>query len=1039
MEMVAFGPYGGKEVIDFERFGKGGLFLITGDTGAGKTSIFNAITYALFGEMSGTREGTSMRSDFAPPSLVTEVRLRFEHGGLIYDLTRRPKQLLPKQRGEGMTEKAADATLAYSDVSLTGDRAVTNRITEILGIKFDQWEQIVMIAQGQFGKILTASSEERKGILRLLFKTQSLSDFQEAVSKREKEYADNLKGFGKSVSDAMASANFVKGSKEEAEFKRYLGNESYIEEAIALLEDVLEVDGTLESELRSKRSSLSDEKESIAKRKVASQELSENIKGLEAANERLDSLMDRKEEMDGKKEDATSIRNVLTKLKSPFDSKNGVEGRITNLESEIDECARSLEDSVKELESATLEKDQAESRQDELDSLKAKAVILNDMKARYQEINDIERRLSEIDSRLKDLDQSLDDANKDLASVKEEKDACRQYLNKNENEGQNLERLRASKKELERKVGVLTSLKGTLDQYAVESERLEALASEVDAAKTDYATSVESETDARRLFMLSQAGILAMDLVDGEPCKVCGSIHHPEKAKPHPDAPSEATLKKLEKASLKNLDILNDRRAEHSKQEGKVKEMFNGSVITLGTLVEADVDTIDDILSVTEGLSLTYRSEMAELNADISASESIVVEVERIRKLLNEVLDGKETSITARIADYNQERSALHGENVTKEKQLANLRNSLEFETLDALVQELSELNLMIMAIEDQIKDAKSYYDEVTNIVISNRSKLEEQNKQLNDLKIELVRLDMEFNEGLQELNIDNVVFGSYLERADELEALEEEIKQYDSAIQSESALIENLKGRVEGKELEDIEALDTEYARITEEIEVLDGSIGEVTSRKVANGLCLKKLQKCQKDMDDHLREYNLFKPIAEAALGKGSDKRDFETYVQSKYFENVLVFANKRLSIMSNGRYELKLRGHAINQRSKYGLDLDVLDSYTGKLRPASSLSGGETFKASLSLALGLSDVIQSMSGGIRVDTLFIDEGFGTLDAESMSSAMKVLDQLTTDGTRLVGIISHVADLKERIDRKVIVTNAKQGSGGSTARLEV
>jgi exonuclease SbcC len=407
--------------------------------------------------------------------------------------------------------------------------------------------------------------------------------------------------------------------------------------------------------------------------------------------------------------------------------------------------------------------------------------------------------------------------------------------------------------------------------------------------------------------------------------------------------------------------------------------------------------------------------------------------------LLNEVLDGKETSIAARITDYNQERSTLQGENVLKEKQLANLRNSLEFETLDVLVQELSNLNLVIMAIEDQIKDAKGSYDDASNAVTSNRSKLEALNKQLNDSRIELVRFDREFNEGLQELNIDNVVFESYLERADELESLEVEIKEYDSAIQSESALIENLKGRVEGKELEDIEALDTEYARMTEEIEVLDGSIADVTSRKVANGLCLKKLQKCQEDMDDHLKEYNLFKPIAEAALGKGSDKRDFETYVQSKYFENVLVFANKRLSIMSNGRYELKLRGHAINQRSKYGLDLDVLDSYTGKLRPASSLSGGETFKASLSLALGLSDVIQSMSGGIRVDTLFIDEGFGTLDTESMSSAMKVLDQLTTDGTRLVGIISHVADLKERIDRKVIVTNAKQGSGGSTARLEV
>ena len=200
-----------------------------------------------------------------------------------------------------------------------------------------------------------------------------------------------------------------------------------------------------------------------------------------------------------------------------------------------------------------------------------------------------------------------------------------------------------------------------------------------------------------------------------------------------------------------------------------------------------------------------------------------------------------------------------------------------------------------------------------------------------------------------------------------------------------------------------------------------------------------LLRLEQCRKDMEVLLKEYTVFRPIADVVLGKNGDKRDFETFVQSKYFENVLLFANRRLSIMTDGRYALRLRDHAINQREKYGLDLDVFDAETGKLRPAASLSGGETFKASLSLALGLSDVIQSMHGGIRVDTLFIDEGFGTLDADSMNAAMKVLDQLTTDGTRLVGIISHVADLKERIERKVVVTNSRRGTGGSKVRLEV
>ena len=218
LEMTAFGPYGGKEVIDFERFGKGGLFLITGDTGAGKTAIFNAITFALFGEMSGERDGKGMRSDFAKDGVITEVRLTFEHAGLQYEVWRKPTQLRVKSRGKGFTEDPADATLSYGNVSVAGIKKVNERIVDILGIKFDQWEQIAMIAQGQFGKILTASSEDRKKIFRLLFKTQSLYDFQQLVSAKDKEYTDRVKNFGKRVKESMEGASFEVGSEDEAEF-----------------------------------------------------------------------------------------------------------------------------------------------------------------------------------------------------------------------------------------------------------------------------------------------------------------------------------------------------------------------------------------------------------------------------------------------------------------------------------------------------------------------------------------------------------------------------------------------------------------------------------------------------------------------------------------------------------------------------------------------------------------------------------------------------------------------------------------------------
>ena len=363
----------------------------------------------------------------------------------------------------------------------------------------------------------------------------------------------------------------------------------------------------------------------------------------------------------------------------------------------------------------------------------------------------------------------------------------------------------------------------------------------------------------------------------------------------------------------------------------------------------------------------------------------------------------------------------------------------MEYNTIDDLRFEINDLSFKAMTIGDMIKDAEEDYSDTIRVLEGVNSRIGTNEKDLRTSMEELEDISGMFIAGLEEVHIDNAVFIGNLDRDGEMESLESEVIAYDSDMASTKKVIEELDNLIMDAVPEDIEFLDSEYARLSEDIGGLDSSIAKVTSCLAANNVCLTKLRKCQQDMDKDTAIYRVFRPIANTVLGKGDDKRDFETYVQSKYFENVLLFANKRLSIMTNGRYELRLRDHAINQRDRYGLDLDVLDDFTGKVRPASSLSGGETFKASLSLALGLSDVIQSMHGGIRVDTLFIDEGFGTLDSDSMNSAMTVLDQLTTDGSRLVGIISHVADLKERIDRKIIVSNAGHGTGGSTARLEV
>ena len=1037
--MTAFGPYGGKEIIDFERFGKGGLFLITGDTGAGKTAIFNAITFALFGEMSGERDGKGMRSDFAKGGVITEVRLTFEHAGLQYEVWRKPTQLRVKSRGKGFTEDSADATLSYGSVSVAGIKKVNERIVDILGIKFDQWEQIAMIAQGQFGKILTASSEDRKKIFRLLFKTQSLYDFQQLVSAKDKEYTDRVKNFGKRVKESMEGASFEVGSEDEAEFNRCKDKDVYVSEAISILERVIGSDRESESELNDERNRLIEERESVSNRKEKSNNLSKNIESREKAVLRLSELESISSDIEGKREELSLLRSIFTRIKPHYDNKCNLEKRITDLNGRL-EKDRELRDGLMTDEVSLRErKENALSQRGEMESLLARKAVLEGKLPVFDEIAALEDSIVGMDKRIEEVSARIDRAKEERDTIDLEKKGCREYLERNQNEGENLLILRASLKSIGDRMASIASLRSSLDAYDMENERLLSLRSERDVAVEAYRKAVDTEADARRLFMLSQAGILSEALSPGVPCMVCGSTHHPNPASKHPDAPSESKLKKLTSAMNDRLAELNSINADVAELEGKVKQMYEGCLATFGTLSDIVVDSRDMMCHILDGLESECSSESSDLSSRIVESEAIIAKVEAIRGRLKDELDRKEEDVKRRLDDLNGDLNDLNGMKFRDAGVLNDKRASLEYETIDDLRFEINDLSFKAMTIGDMIKDAEEDYSDTIRVLEGVNSRIGTNEKDLRTSMEELENVSGMFIAGLEEVHIDNAVFIGNLDRDSEMESLESEVIAYDSDMASTRKVIEELDNLIMDAVPEDIEFLDSEYARLSEDIGGLDSSIAKVTSRLAANNVCLTKLRKCQQDMDKDTATYRVFRPIANTVLGKGDDKRDFETYVQSKYFENVLLFANKRLSIMTNGRYELRLRDHAINQRDRYGLDLDVLDDFTGKVRPASSLSGGETFKASLSLALGLSDVIQSMHGGIRVDTLFIDEGFGTLDSDSMNSAMTVLDQLTTDGSRLVGIISHVADLKERIDRKIIVSNAGHGTGGSTARLEV
>ena len=1029
LTISAFGPYASKQVIDFEELKGRNIFVISGKTGAGKTTIFDAISYALYGEASGeSRETDSLRSHFADDNTETYVELEFELRGEKYTVNRVPKQKKKKARGEGYTEKSADATLTLPDGKvITKVKNVTDKIIEILGITREQFKQIVMLAQGEFKKLLLADSVEREGIFRKIFNTY---DFEKIQAELKDKAANLSKNRTKSKHEMEINLKNIKG-EHDIVIDEYVDFPLVIEK----LKDLLERDNNIYKTLNEEGKEVDNNLQVKNQEKAIIETNNNLLKEKEIITKALEELLSKEDE-------------YKNKAKAIIDGKNAKE--VKYIEDKLIETTKKLtkreEDynlSLKNIDSLKLKQEEANKL---LQIEESKECDREKLSVEINNLNKLEEKIIELDSlnnKVMHLKQSAENSKLQIINNKKETEELKKSKEEKELQLKDIATLETKKVELESDIKaknktldevrelfkVIRSFQNTYIEHNNKAKEYKEFEVEYKKVKENY----EAMDD---LYKKEQAGILASKLQENEPCPVCGSTNHPNKAtiKENLKIPTKEELKvakenldKLEKENLEkinNLTTLNSNKTTYLEQVNNhlsmlsatlnIYKTFNSEtakvVKNLGTELKSVIDKLkDELLKVIDKISLKEKIEK-ELNlitTTINEREQSLIKLEECEKNYT-------TELTQNITKIDEYKKEIP-ENITDLKTLNNL---IEVKT--------KELNIS----KEKLAKLRLENENLAKKLEGENSTSKEINKSIEELKLEIANNKANFNEAIKEQGFDNIqTYEDAKLQISMVESLEKEVENYNSELKLTKAKQEDIINKTKDIVFMDITTIDEEIRSIQNNKKELESKLRELHAIIVGNKTILKNVENLNIEFKEIEEEYKVVGELADLANGKKAPYISFERYILASYFEDIIEAANIRLEKMTGDRFSLIRKTSKSKGAGQKGLELEIYDNYTDSSRDVSSLSGGESFKASLSLALGLSDIVQSNAGGVSLDTMFVDEGFGTLDPQSLDNAIDSLLELQRGG-RLVGIISHVEELKERIDAKLEVTSTSKGS---------
>ena len=1042
LKMSAFGSYGGLEELDFSNVNNG-LFLIAGDTGSGKSTIFDAIMFALYGTLSGKeRKSTMMRSEYASDKTETFVEFTFAYRNGsdedIYTIRRNPaymRRSLRKNKSGNYDNVKQDSKVSLimpDGTEFPGKITdVNNKIEEIIGLNAEQFSKIALIAQGEFQELIMDKTGKRKEIFQHIFSTQIYDKIEKKITEKCKEMYGQRKNSNTKLEQQIDAAIVPKESPYIDEWNSVVEKmDTESEEIINVLgreiERVSECDkekSRLQNQINLKLKELSDK---ITKGK----EKNVLIAKLDMLQEKKSTLEGQKAEIDKKAKvvkSALAARNVrfneiayTAKLKEHDD--------VTDKKTKLTEDKQRLS-GQKEITELNFDKLSREYEQRKPELIKEQNILQQHIE-NYKEISEKEKTQKLFDNREKNISAELEKLNEKLAGNNERKKEIEEFLEKNKDVG-------LSKNKSENELETVTAKLGIISKIFDKKREIDELQNDFETASLVLGKSLKEWEMARReheeiyrKYISCQSSILAAGLKEGQACPVCGSVNHPCIAKQTSDTVSDKDLKKAEQKENKFREKQqNDRiNAENINASLKsAKQMVIEYIIQIADCTE-NAETISSESQIWKEINdkkISLSDQKQILLSDIQKAKELMEECENVKKQFSEILLDNEI-ISKDIENNTQDlnRTLIEKEGVLREILL--LRNSMKDKDEKTVCFEFEVCKKELLELEQNYKDADNDFKQIQEKLTSVQGALGEIIKLAEKLDCEVTTLKEKYIKSISDngFNSEENYHLSQLSEKD-IDDISEEINCYKDSVISTNAEIKTIDEQLSDREMIDISRLESEYQEYSEQYKIITDELSHYNYCVKTNQTISERLQLLLAERGDFDKKLKVIKSLDAVANGKVH----FQTYIQRQYFKQIIQAANKRLVKMTSGAFILKCRDMTNSGQGENGLELDVYIPASGKTRDAHTLSGGETFMAALSMALGMADIVHNTVGKTKIDTMFIDEGFGSLSDESRDKAVNVLLELAGD-QRLVGVISHVSELKEQIPYKLIVNKGNRGS---------
>lgn len=983
LTMTAFGPYAGTQTLDFSELNAGGIFLISGPTGAGKSSIFDAISFALYGAAgSDQRDNLGLRSQYAPPEAVCQVDYAFLLRGEKYRVLRRPAQTRQGRQGKDVSiAEKAELTLPDGKI-VTGVRSVDGELIRLLGLDRTQFKQTVMLAQGEFRRLLDASSKEKQEIFRHLFNTGQYNAIANQLERQAKLLEQQSRELSAAL-DQLFRAAQLPNRLEGIPIAKQLREQNHI-------------DGKALTEMAKQAEALRAQRDKV--RPEEGEALNRQLDTLEREQKALEALHKQRAEME-------ALSHELNRYRATSD---------------LRAAGRSLSQGTEALSQARKQLDQAE----------------RERSAVQQALSDFLPKLDQLPLWQKEqerLGRSAAAAEEQLASALRREEAEKAFS--------------ASSAELERaarQVEVLTLLSCRAEYLQQEKELGEGAAlwkqtiaqqQRVLKLTVQYREQRRQFSAAQNAFLDGQASFMAETLREGLPCPVCGSLTHPNPARSSGEVPSQKRVKELER-QMNNTMALGQEEAQRLSALLSDFGLRYGEALSLALPLERKGLTEDFLSQVSS--EIAKRQKNARLSRE--PQEARLLELGAEKLLADPRYSGRE-EVNRLLQGISAKQEQLAQSQAEQREQLARITQELAGQPLSSrqLQQSLKQMREQNQLLSRQIQDARIQHERLIQQVQSADKIIGNSRERFQLAQGQAEALRQSFCQLLKKHGYpDENAFRDESAQlsAQRMERLAKDLEQYQKDLNSTAGRVEALEAQLQGRERVDAAALRKAAQELDQRIGELERQRADCQSRQKLNTSLLDQIAGAEEAQKKLQADYGDLGELARITSGNNAQKLSFERFVLASYFESVVKMANLRLMGMTEGRYSLSRSDDVEKHGRASGLDLTVYDAHTGKERHVSTLSGGESFQAALALALGLADVAGMFSGGVSMDAIFIDEGFGALDPVTLERAVSVLTALAGDGKgRTVGVISHVESLKEHIRKKIIVT---PGMKGSTVAVE-